>query len=94
VTTVDAARSSALRIAAERDALPGRVSAAMHRIDELRDSLLSAVTARHAALRAELEAAAERVDAALAAELAASDELSAAGYAGVEQPRGSCSGPV
>ena len=64
--TIEAARTSARRIAAERDALPSRVEAAAARIHALRDNLISVVTARHDALCTELAAKAAEVDAALA----------------------------
>ena len=65
-TTIEAARASALRIAAERDALPSRVEAAAARIHVLRDTVIAAATARHDALCTELAAKAAEVDAALA----------------------------
>ena len=51
-TTVETVRSLAQRVAAELDALPGRISAAEQRIDSFRDSLIAAAVSRHAALRA------------------------------------------
>ena len=74
-TAVDVARGSALRLAAELDALPCRVGAAEQRIDELRDALFAAAASRHAGLRAELRETAAAVEAALRAELARSDGL-------------------
>ena len=74
-TAVDVARESALRLAAELDALPCRVGAAEQRIDELRDALFAAAASRHAGLRAELRETAAAVEAALRAELARSDGL-------------------
>ena len=48
---MDTARSFALRVAAELDALPERIAAADQRIDSFRDSVIAAAVSRHAALR-------------------------------------------
>lgn len=71
VTLSDGAK----RLAAELDALPGRVVLAEQHIDELRDMLIASVVARHASLRFDLAAAATAAQAGLTAELQQHDTL-------------------